>query len=327
MVSEPTVPAPHTPPRLAPGPLIEASFRLWQRSWAQTFWFGVLYGIASLLPGVLLAGLTREVMMHSVAIIVDMAPAKPAWAALLPSSDPMALVERVLGQLRDPMLWLVVGASAVLVVYATTALLVRQAGIERNADAGLRGSVLVGLRRTPATLLAWLLYTAIVLATAIPFFFLTFGALWFSLGATPSVVLMLLVVILFGGLLSSVPLAWASIAFGFSPFVTALEDHGPLRAQGRSMRLVRGHWWRSAMVVSMPLLICIGIVSTVSSLLMLLCGTVAYLWGGWVALFDPGWLFWSQLLGVPLQAPALTLAFAGGVVMFDDLRLRAPGAA
>ena len=327
MVSEPTFPAPHIAPPLAPGPLIEASFRLWQRSWAKTFWFGVVYGIASLLPGLFLAGLTRDVMMHAVAILVDMAPATPAWAALLPSSNPMALVERVLGQLRDPVLWLVIGLSALLIVHATTALLIRQAGIARDADPGMRGSAHAGLQRTPATLLAWLLYTAIVLATAIPFFALTFGALWFSLGAGPSVVLLMLVVILIGGLVSSVPLAWASVAFGFSPFVAALEHHGPLRAQGRSVRLVRGHWWRSAVVVSMPLLIYLGVVSTVSSLLMLLCGTVAYLWGGWVALFDPAWLFWSQVLGVPLQAPALALAFAGGVVMFDDLRLRSASAA
>lgn len=327
MVSEPPSALPSRRDPHAPGALIEASFTLWGRSWTQTFWFAVVYGVATLLPGVALGGMMRDLLMQGMSMLVALAPSKPAWAMLLPSADPVSMLDRVVLGLRDPMLWVLGGVSVVLIVASTTALLVRQAGIVRGSDPGLGSATRSGLARTPATLIAWLIYTVIVLATAIPFLALTVGALWFSLGASPGVVLLLVVVILVGGVLSSVPLAWASIAFGFAPFTTALEQRDGFRAQTRSLRLVHGHWWRCAVVVSTPLLIYLGVGGTVSSLLMVLCGAAAYLWGGWTALFDPGWLLWSQLLAVPLQAPLLALAFAGGVVMFEDLRLRAADAA
>ena len=324
MVSEPyEFPPADVAGDLPAGRLIEASFTLWQRSWKQTFWFALAYGIASLLPAFALQGVFADTLMRAVALIGgEYLPALPLPLPAMFERDPLALFDPLLARLQEPGPWLLTGLSLLGIVASTTALLVRQAGIARGIDPGSRAALRNGLLRTPATAGAWLLYTAIVLATALPFFALMFGAIMFGAGAGPAGLLLAMLVVLVGGLLASVPLAWASIAFGFAPFATALERGDPLSAQWRSMRLVRGHWWRCAMVVSMPLLIYIGAGGTLSSLLLLACGGVVVALHGWPGLLDPGWLLWSQVLALPLQSALLPLAFAGGVVMFDDLRAR-----
>lgn len=326
MVSEPSeLPRVDVAGELPAGRLIEASFALWQHSWRQTFWCALVYGIASLLPAFALQGVFADTMMRVIAIVGrESLPTLPLPMPAMFERDPLALFDPLLARLQEPMPWLLTGLSLLGIVASTTVLLVRQAGIARGMDAGARAALHNGLRRTPATAGAWLLYSAIVLATALPFFALMFGAIVFGASAGPAGLLLAMLVVLVGGLLSSVPLAWASIAFGFAPFVTALEHGGPFAAQWRSMRLVRGHWWRCAVVVSMPLLIYIGAGGTLSSLLLLACGGVVFALHGWSGLLDPGWLLWSQLLALPLQSVLLPLAFAGGVVMFDDLRMRLP---
>ena len=327
MVAEPSE-LPHAPVRDAAAAerLIEASFRLWHRSWKQSFLFAMAYGIASLLPAFALQGVLSDTLLRAVAVFAtDLLPALPLPAVL--DRDPVALFEPLLARLRDPLPWLLSIASLLLMVASTTAMLVRQAGIARDHDAGAAAALSRGLRRTPATALAWLLYTAIALITALPFFALLLGCLLFGMDAGITGLLVMMIVVLLGGLLSSVPLAWASVAFGFSPVVTALEPVGPVAAQMRSMRLVRGHWWRCAVVVSMPLLIYIGAGGTVSSLLMLACGAIAVTLNGWAGLFDPAWLLWSQVLALPLQAVLLPLASAGFVTMFDALRAMRSSAA
>lgn len=310
------------------GRLIEASFALWLRSWRPTFWFGVLYGFAALLPGLALSGLGSDLLLRMLALSVQTLAPDLRLPIPLPPADPLAMFDALQAHLLQPRLWWLIAASVLGIVATTTPLLVRQAAIARGADPGLAAAARRGLARTPATLVAWLLYTLIVVALALPFVALVLGAFWLSLGAGPALLLLAVAMVLVGGLLASVPLAWAGVAFGFAPFVAALEDRaGPLHAQLRSMRLLRGHWWRSAAVVSMPLLIYLGAGGTVSSLLLMFCGMLAYAVGGWAGLFDPAWLLWSQLLAIPLQAVLLPLAFAGGVVMFDDLRLRRPPAA
>lgn len=325
MVSEPSniplAPVVGEPPA---GQLIEASFTLWQRSWKQTFLFALGYGLASLLPAFALQGVVGDMLLGAVALIGgEYLPALPFPVPAMFERDPLALFDPLLARLQEPAPWLLTGLSLLLIVASTTALLVRQAGIAQGIDPGARAALRSGLRRTPATAGAWLLYTVIVLATALPFFALMIGAMVFGMQTGPAGMLLAMVVVLVGGLLSSVPLAWASIAFGFAPFVTALEPTGPFAAQWRSKRLVHGHWWRCAVVVSMPLLIYIGAGGTVSSLLLVLCGSVVVALHGWTGLLDPGWQLWSQVLALPLQAALLPLAFAGGVVMFDALRLPA----
>ena len=312
---------------LPAGRLIEASFTLWQRSWRQTALFGLIYALASLLPALAFHGVLTDVMMRMAMLLArDLLPTLPMQLPLPAAlgSNPAALFDLLLTRLQQPLTWLLIGVSVLAMVASTTALLRRQHGIAQGADPGLGTALLDGLRRTPATLAAWLIYLIIVLLAAAPFIALTAGAFVFGMNAGIAGLLIAMLVILVGGLLSSVPLAWASVALGFSPLATALEGAGPLSAQQRSMRLVRGHWWRSAIVVSMPLLISMGASGAVSSLVLFTLGSAVFALHGWMGLFDPGWLLWSQLLVLPAQAVLLPLAFAGSVVMFDELRLTAP---
>lgn len=322
MVTEPTSATRDASARATPersvGVLIEATFALWHRSWRQTFGFGLLYGVASLLPGVALQGVFTEIAMASVTLIGGQL--LPTLPIALPQVDPATLLGSVLAQLDRPLPWLLLALGALGIVASTTALIVRQAAIARGADTGATAALRRGLARTPATTGAWLVYTLIVLVTALPFFALMTGAVIAALNGDVVLLMIALVVVLVGGLLASVPLAWAGVAFGFAPFASALDGDGPIVAQLRSRRLVRGHWLRCATVVSMPLLIYLGAGGTLSSLLLLACGGVVLLREGWIGLMDPGWLLWSQLLAIPLQAALLPLASAGGVVMYDELR-------
>ncbi|MBB5209012.1 hypothetical protein [Chiayiivirga flava] len=326
MVAEPTS-APSAADVRPVGALIEATFALWHRSWKRTFAFGVVYGLAALLPGVALQGVFSQVALASIALLGgQLLPALPLPLPLpLPSADPLAVLGSALLRLNTPSTWLLLASSVLGIVASTTALIAGQGAIARGEP--FRAALRRGFARTPATLGAWLVYTVLVLVAALPFFALLVGAFVAALGGDVVLLMIALVVVLVGGLLASVPLAWASIAFALSPFASALDGSGPIAAQLRSRALVRGHWWRCATVVSLPLLVYLGAGGTASSLLLMACGGVVVLRDGWMGLLDPGWLLWSQLLAVPLQAALLPLAFAGGVVMYEDLRPhRAAGA-
>lgn len=310
---------PATPDVTPAGPLIEASFALWLRSWKATLGAGLAYGIASLLPALALKDAMRSMLLGTVAILAsDLMPVSLPFP--LPSTDPGTVLDDVLAHLAAPQPWLLLALALLAMVAAATLLMVRQQRVLLGADAGGTQALRLALRRTPATVGAWLIYTLALLGLALPFLAVTLGAMLLGLGASPALLLVALAIVLFGGLLASVPLAWASVALGFAPLVTALEAEGALRAQMRSLRLVRGHWWRSAVVVSTPLLIYVGASGMLSSLLLMLCGGIVVLRDGWIGLLTPDWLLWAQALALLPQAALLPLASSGAVVMFEDLR-------
>lgn len=303
------------------GRLIESSVMLWLASWRQAFWYSLLYGVAGLLPVLTLGDLTARVLRSSLALLLD---AFASWLPLGSSDAPLDLLGAAWAWFLAPQTWLLFGAAALLALASITALIYRQQRIAQGDDPGLASCTLSSLRRAPVAIGAWLVYAMLLLTLTLPLMLLTAAVFWLGrdLGLDLNALLVLCALYLLGALLLSIPLVWASVAAGFAPFASTIEGCGPLAAQRLSLRRVRGHWTHAAVVVSVPMLMYLGIGSTVSSLALTACGLISFALGGWPALISGAWLGWSQMASAIPMAMALPLAFAGGVVAWHDLGLR-----
>ncbi|MEV0524485.1 hypothetical protein AB0I66_13765 [Streptomyces sp. NPDC050439] len=109
--------------------------------------------------------------------------------------------------------------------------------------------------RTPSVLVVTLLLS-IVLMLPVAAFALLFLSLLFLM-MTQSIIPIGLVFPLF---LVTLPLAaWLYVLFAFAPAAAALETAGPFTALRRSVRLVRGAWWRTFGISLLAGLIVMGI--------------------------------------------------------------------
>lgn len=185
-------------------------------------------------------------------------------------------------------------------------------GLAVTQDAGLG----FALHRFPAALLASLSYTVLMLLALTP----VGVALLIGFGSDDP--MRLLLALLFGLLLSSLPLAWVSVAAAFIYPPILLDGHNGLSAQHMSFRLVRGYWVLSAGLMSLTLFAYLGILGIVGILPLLFTGGLVVMLDGINALMRPGWLVFGQLLTVPLMALLLPLATAGYSVCYEELRLR-----
>lgn len=170
------------------------------------------------------------------------------------------------------------------------------------------------LRCLPAATLATLIYTLLLLLALLPV-----GLAWFASGASENP-LSMLTALLFGLLLAAAPLAWISVAacFIYPPIV--LDGCGAASAQSMSFRLVRGHWARTAGLLSLATLVCLGVLGSLGSLPFALTAALVSADGGIMTLMRPGWLVFGQLLSTPLMAPLLSLLTAAYLILYEALR-------
>ena len=282
--------SPLLPDRPQPlGALIDHSFRIWTSTLPHCFGFALLPSLVSAIPG-----------------------------RLMPrgdSNDPVAQANLLLEWLQRPSVWLLYGLLAALTVACHGALVYRMGMQGRSEDPGLVASISRGLQRLPAAFCAWLLYALVVGLSMLPWlaglaalsqafsgFALVF---WFVLG---SLVLLL-------------PSAWISLAAGFFLFAAVLERRGPIASLLRSVELVRGQWWRSGVVVSVPLLVYVAGVGFGAILAGGLAAMIAVGLNGREALASGEWMLGMELLLAPVNAALLPLFFAGALVMFNELLL------
>lgn len=221
---------------------------------------------------------------------------------------------------QRPSVWIMYLTIILASALCINAAVFRMAMLGRGHDADLAKSLARGLQRLPASLVGWLLYTLLTLATLLPWI----GAMLAGFAVDPQ----------FGGavgaLLGSWTLAlptWACVAFGFFLFAIVLERAGPLASFRRSMHLVRGSWWRTSLVVGLALL--------VYSLGMFFVTLMAFAVAALVVWAAPGTsvinaaylLIGVQLLMAPFAAMGQQLVVASGLAMFNDLVLRRPASA
>lgn len=291
--------APHYPPATTPqdfGALVMASFRLWLASLRRVWWPALAAAILPLLPSLAWWWSTRG-RFDTIDPEAWMDPG--LWLPGLPGWAFIALTNLL-------SLW------AMLVVIQHQGLLARTGGTTVRTAGPAWPQLLHAL-------LASCSYTVLLLLALAP----VWAAL--LLGRLAADPLFTLLYLLIGLLLAAVPLAWVSIAAAFIYPPILLDGRTALAAQRLSFDLVRGHWARSAGLVSLTTFAALGLLGAVGTLPFLLTALMASVAGGIEALMRPGWMIFGQLLGAPFSAAFLPLATAGYLVCHEDLRLRRSG--
>ena len=316
MVSTPTRAGrlPDAPASL--GAQIVAAFALWRHSALPALPFSLLYMLANLLPMLTFGEIGARLL--KAAADFTMSAVDPATQR--PTEDPMALLQAIADWATTPATLGLTAAALLLVLYGVTGLLLRQQRIARGEDRGLADAAMTALRRLPAAFAAWLVYGLAMLAcTALIFGFAALLLAW-SFGLDLGGLLLLLVLFALGSVPLSLPLVWASVAFGYAPMLATFEGRDPFAAHAASARLVRGHWVQAATLMTIPLLIYLGLGSALSSAVYTLLGMAVMAAGGLSALLEGDWLGWGQWLMAAPMALGLPLAFAGFVVSLHCLQ-------
>jgi hypothetical protein len=176
-------------------------------------------------------------------------------------------------------------ALAAIVLYA--ALIARIDAAARGTPISLREALSVGLQRMPAMLMSG------IVAAVVAF-------IGFCLFVIPGLIVIIWLV--------------------FAPFAVVLERRGPIDSLSYSRAIVRGHWWRTA-----ALLTIIGIVLMVVYLIFAVGISIAVISDPAAA--SDGQVPWYVTL---IVAPALSaviapLTYALMLAIFYDLRLRHDG--
>ncbi len=293
-------PSSFDPPARQPRPfgdLLEASFKLALASYRPLFWLCFWFNLVVQLPMLWWWWRTRAVFGGN------------DWRTWLDS-------QALMWDASDT--WATAVALLVSLLFSFAAAY-RMAWIARGEDAGFSASLSRAVRMFPGSLALTAIYSGLMLLCLLP----VAAALWLVPGGESIDTLVpRLLAVLFALLLASAPLAWVSIAAVFALPAFWLDGDGVIAAQVRSFRLVRGHWVRSASVITATMLAWLGLIGVVGTVPLALTAAVAVAADGWIALLRPGWLVWGQLLSTPLLALFTPLCFAGWLVCYEDLRLR-----
>jgi hypothetical protein len=186
--------------------------------------------------------------------------------------------------------WVLIGALAAMVIelVAWGAIIARIHAIARGETLRLGDALGIGLRRGPAFLLTGLLFGLAVAA---------------------------------GFLLLIVPGIYLTITLMFAMIAVVVEQTGPLASLKYSADLVRGNWWRTAVLAT--------VIALIASVLYFLVGIVV----GAVAASNPqaviatGALPWYfEYIVAPLMSGVLVpLGYSLFMALYFDLKLRREG--
>jgi hypothetical protein len=178
-------------------------------------------------------------------------------------------------------------AMALIAVALYAALVARIDAVARGASLSLREALAVGLRRTPAMFLSWL-FAGILIVVA-------------------------LCLLIIPGLIVFVWLL-------FAPAAVVIERLGPFASLSYSFDLVRGHWWRTA-----ALLTIIGIVLTVVYLVFAVVVSIAVISDPTAIANGQAPWYVTLIVGPVLQAVIAPLTYSLMLAIYYDLRLRHEG--
>lgn len=133
-----------------------------------------------------------------------------------------------------------------------------------------------------------------------------------------------------GTLALVVPGIWLSCTLVFFPVPIMADRLGPLRALEASHDMVRGHWWRTATVLTVIAIIAASLYFAVFALVGSITGLE---FSGFHLLGNPRALAqsvspvmtYAALLNAVLNALLMPLGYAVAVAQYEDLRLRKSG--
>lgn len=173
-----------------------------------------------------------------------------------------------------------------IAIYAVV--IVRIDAVARGRALTLGAATEIGIRRAPAVLGAGILYGLAVLI---------------------------------GCILLLIPGIFLMVALAFAVYAVVTEQLGPIASQRFSWRLVRGYWWRTAVIMT--------IVGIIVSILYFLLGLI----GGIIVAVDSSaggpaptfpWYI-DFVLGPIIAAVVYPLAYSLFMAAFNDLKLRHEG--
>jgi hypothetical protein len=150
----------------------------------------------------------------------------------------------------------VIGGGLLLALIALvvfSAIVARIDGVARGTTVSVGDALSIGIGRLPAMIGSWLVLVIAAFVCAIPI------GIAAAAGPVAAAGVGLLVVIV--GLI-------AMIWFVFSPYAVVVERVGPLRSFGYSRAIVRGHWWRTAAlltIIGIILLVVYAVIGMVAS--------------------------------------------------------------
>lgn len=184
-------------------------------------------------------------------------------------------------------LWLPSIAFGIVALIVWSIILVRMNGVAHDRFVSVGEAFSVGLRRTPAVFVAGLLYS---LASAI------------------------------GTLLIFIPGFMIMVYWLFGPIAAVTERLGPIAGLGYSFQLVRGHWWRTAAVLTI-----IGIIALVVYVVLGLIAALAV--AANLEQLAQGQMPWylDFIVNPLLSAVASPLLYSLLLATFYDLKLRHEG--
>lgn len=208
--------------------------------------------------------------------------------SLLLSSVPLRLgargFEEMLETMQSPRIWLiyVICMLAYAVLYAALLVAINEVAAGRRAD--LPAALGIGLARLPRLVGAFIAVGLLV-------------GLGLILLVVPGIYL------------------WGALQLTFFPLI--LDDERVGASIGISRRLVKGHWWRAATVISVVIIMTVVLESIMTFLAGILIGIF-----GWQAL---GGVAILPVLNIVASALFLGLPLAGGLALYHDLKLRSEG--
>lgn len=231
--------------------------------------------------------LYRESFLKTLPLSVAASVAISLPAMLLPrvprQPGPQSL-QAMMQIASSPTYWLtyLVGLLAYAVIYAALIVIVNDLASGRQAD--LPAALRVGLERLPSMIGAFILIGLMV-------------------GAG------LMVLIIPGIYL------WGIFQLTGFPLILDRERVGASLSESR--RLIKGHWWRASIVVTVVIIMAIVLEMILSFFAGLLVGILHFQAQGVMTLI--------QVFNIAANALVMTLPLAGGLALYHDLKLRNQG--
>jgi hypothetical protein len=190
----------------------------------------------------------------------------------------------LLAMLRSPALWATYATMIVIQIWLYLAMFVGVGEVQAGRSGTIAGGLGRALRILPGALVAAILYLA---ATMV------------------------------GTLLLVVPGLYVFGRAQFWPVAMAIDGQGPLAALQTSWRLAKGHWWRTATILTV-LLIILAVLSTVLGMLAV---SIAVVWRS----DSITRLIVTQILSNAANLVMLPVFPAAVCAMYADLKLRVEG--
>jgi hypothetical protein len=134
-----------------------------------------------------------------------------------------------------------------LVAAFNGAIIARIDSVARAAPLPMRDALSIGFRRLPITFLSGLVFTIGAALLLLPGLIVIASLLPFAPRVGPAAVLMFLV----GATALLVPVSIYAVWLVFGLSAVIIERLGPIQSLSYSITIVRGHWWRTAVLLTM----------------------------------------------------------------------------